>query len=174
MLGTTSCSFYKLSNNNSLGTTVSVWALEFQMKFSRSETQELYKVDDLADIQQTGLKWQKLTSNQCSGLVLTFSLIYLSQINASFGAVLNNSPQRHSIIILPPEEWVVGLKEKEILEHLHPFHQQLHNWKQSDKHHSKKTHCFCLGHLSQTNFTYFSSRTPRHTLLCQYNQYFAL
>lgn len=33
--------------------------------------------------------------------------------DAGFGAVLNNSRQRHSIIILLPEEWVVGTKEKD-------------------------------------------------------------
>lgn len=33
-------------------------------------------------------------------------------MDASSGAVLNNSPQRHSIIISPPEVWVVGSKEK--------------------------------------------------------------
>lgn len=34
-------------------------------------------------------------------------------MDASFGAVLNNSPQRHNIIILPREEWVVGSKGKD-------------------------------------------------------------
>lgn len=33
-------------------------------------------------------------------------------MDASSGAVLDNSPQRHSIIISPPEEWVVGSEEK--------------------------------------------------------------
>lgn len=42
-------------------------------------------------------------------------------MDASFQAVLNNSPQRQSIVIFLPEEWVVGLKGK-ILKRLHPFH----------------------------------------------------
>lgn len=60
-------------------------------------------------------------------------------MDASFGALLNNSPQRHSIIISPPEEWVVGTKGKKKKEKrrflsLHPFHQL-----QSEKLHFKKT-----------------------------------
>lgn len=37
--------------------------------------------------------------------------IYLSQMNGSLRLTLNDSPQRHRLIISSPEGWVVGLKE---------------------------------------------------------------
>lgn len=34
-------------------------------------------------------------------------------MDTSFRAAFNNSPQRHSIVVLPPEEWVVGSEEQD-------------------------------------------------------------
>lgn len=73
-------------------------------------------------------------------------------MDASFGAVLNNSPQRHSIIISPPEEWVVGLKEKD--SRAPPLISPIFTFKRSLTNSISRKQLFCLGHLS-TSESYF-------------------